>query len=204
MAREFSANFLKRVVHFRYWLRRLQGKERNAVPYHVIVQIRELLAHDNIREIHYWNVRSCLKRLNLPQYYDNTISIMARLRGCPLAILTPQQEKVLEDMFLQLQEPFQQMEGMRVNMLFYPYVIRKLCEIRGWWTMARVIPTLKSHQRIMGQDMAWRRICEWRGWPFTATPLWTAQDIHYPNHVVRGEPPMQTGESSRRLGPPAS
>lgn len=186
MARQFSREFYKRGVHFRFWLRRLQGKENHHVPFAVMEEIRQLFVHDNQREVHYWNVRDALKRLGHSQYYDNTISIMARLRGTPLAWLTPNQEQLLEQMFMTLQKPFEELEGQRVNMLSYPYVIRKLCEIRGWWKMAKVIPTLKSPGRIIMQDMAWRKICMVSGWPFMPTPLWTAQETRSPNHTLYG------------------
>lgn len=186
VSRSFSPDFQKRSVHFRFWLRRLQGKERHRVPFGVIENIRQLLVRDNQHEVHYWNVRDALKRLGCSQYYDHTISIMSQLRGTPLALLTANQERLLEEMFLQLRIPFLQLEGDRVNMLSYPYVIKKLCEIRGWWKMARVIPTLKSHTRIVMQDLCWRKICAAAHWPFIPTPLWTAQETRSPNHTVHG------------------
>lgn len=172
--RKFSDNFYKRVVHFRYWLRRLQGKERNKVTADVINKVRDLLINENKTAIHYWNIRNALRTLKLQKYYDNCVYIMSELRGKPLVNLSRNQENVLIEMFMSLKEAFSSLHQVRINMLSYPYLIKKLCEIKGWYNMARVIPTLKSHCRIVMQDELWRRICVYKGYRFIPTPQWTS------------------------------
>ena len=174
MARKLSSDFYKRVVHFRFWLKRLQGKERNNVTADDIQQVKQLLIKDNVRGVHYWNVRSCLQRLKMQRHYSHCVFIMSEIRGKPLVILTRNQEQVLVEMFMKLQEPFANLVNYRVNMLSYPYVLKKLCELKGWFNMARVIPTLKSGGRILMQDELWRRICESAGWRFIPTPQWSS------------------------------
>lgn len=173
MARGISTNFYKRVVHFKFWLKRLQGKEKHQVTEDVIVQVRDLLHKENCRGIHYWNVRNSLKKLGLQKHYRHVVYIMSRIRGKPLVLLTRNQEEILVNMFMQIQDVFISLANMRVNMLSYPYVIKKLCEIKGWFTMAKIIPTLKSHSRIIIQDDHWRQICVGRGWRFIPTAQWT-------------------------------
>lgn len=178
VARKLSGNFYKRVVHFKFWIQRVQGKERHNVTAEDILAVRNLLLKDNVRGIHYWNVRGCLQRLGLQRHYSHCVYIMSRLRGRPLVTMTRNQEQVLVEMFLRLQEPFSKLTLSRVNMLSYPYVLKKLCELKGWFNMARIIPTLKSGLRIMMQDDLWRKICEYNGWRFIPTPQWTSLETH--------------------------
>lgn len=175
--RKFSDNFYKRVVHFRYWLRRLQGKEKNKVTKEVIDKVRNLLINENKTAIHYWNIRNALRTLKLQKYYDNCTYIMTELRGKPLVNLSRSQETILIEMFLGLRESFVSLQKVRINMLSYPYVIKKLCELKGWHNMAKIVPILKSHCRIVMQDELWRRICIHKGFRFIPTPQWTSPDI---------------------------
>lgn len=174
MARKLSSDFYKRVVHFKFWMKRLQGKERNSVTATDIQRVKELLVKDGLHGIHYWNVRSCLQRLKMQRHYPHCVYIMSEIRGRPLVTMTRNQEQVLVEMFLRLQDPFASLVKYRVNMLSYPYVIKKLCELKGWFNMARIIPTLKSGGRIMMQDEMWRKICEFRGWRFIPTLQWSS------------------------------
>ena len=173
VARKLSDNFYKRVVHFRYWLKRIQGKERHRVTSQEIEQVRQLLLKENHQGIHYWNVKNCLHKLGLQRHYNHCVYIMSQLRGRPLVTMTRNQEQILVEMFMKLQDSFVLLSHTRVNMLSYPFVIRKLCELKGWFNMARIIPTLKSNLRIMMQDDLWRKICESKGWRFIPTPQWS-------------------------------
>jgi hypothetical protein len=181
MPRRFSPDFYKRIVHFKFWLKRIQGKERHKVTCEVVDNVKALLEKDNCRKVHYWAVRNALKRLGYERFYDHSVYIMSRIRGKPLVNMTKNQEEVLVQMFLELEPIFCILKNIRVNMLSYPYVIKKLCEIKGWHAMARIIPTLKSHTRIVMQDEMWRRICHEKGWTFTPTAQWTSLETRAPN-----------------------
>lgn len=172
-ARKLSPNFYKRMVHFRFWVRRIQGKEPNHVTTGDVEMVRQLLLKDNMIGIHYWNIRNCLQRLGMQRHYNHCVYIMSQIRGKPLVIMTKNQEQVLVEMFMGLQDSFSLLSQYRVNMLSYPYVLKKLCELKGWFNMARIIPTLKSNIRIMMQDDLWRRICEFKKLRFIPTPQWS-------------------------------
>jgi hypothetical protein len=175
-ARMFSNDFSKRLSHFRFWLKRIQGKERHHVTDQVIQDVRALLSQDNCRGIHYWTIRNALRRLGYQIFYDNTVYIMGKIRGTPLVMMTSSQEQQLIKMFLELQKAFEALHNRRVNMLSYPYLIKKLCELKHWHRMAKVIPTLKSRTRIIIQDELWHTICEYNKWPFIPTMQWTYLD----------------------------
>jgi hypothetical protein len=185
MARKLSNDFYKRVVHFRFWLKRIQGKEKHNVSGEVINQVKKLLVKENVQGIHYWNVRSCLQRLGMKQHYSHCVYIMSQIRGCPLVMMTKNQERVLVEMFIRIQQSFSCLESYRVNMLSYPYVIKKLCELKGWFNMARAIPTLKSESRLLMQDELWRKICIQSDWRFIPTPQWSILETRAPNNKPR-------------------
>lgn len=174
VSRKFSPDFHKRLTHFRYWLRRLQGKERNRITSGVIHQVKSHLKRLKVKGIHYWTVRNALRYLKLQKYYPHTVSIMAIIRGKPLFDLKAQHENALVDMFLSMQHCFGDLQGKRVNMLSYPYVIKKLCELKGWTHVSKVIPTLKTHGRIVNQDEMWKQICTLQKWKFIPTAQWSS------------------------------
>lgn len=173
VARKFSNDFHKRVLHFKYWLKRLQGKEKQVVPHEVISRIKTHIKVQNVKGIHYWIIRNALKSLGLQSYYPNTVSIMCSIRGKPLFKLDRKHEEELVSTFLSLQDVFSTLKSKRVNMLSYPFVIKKICELKGWKKLANVIPTLKSHSRLLSQDMMWREICTLKNWDFTPTAQWS-------------------------------
>lgn len=181
IARKYSPSCYKRLVHFKFWIKRLQGKEQNKVTASMIQEIKDLMIKDNYQGVHYWNTRNAMKRLGYSSYYDNTIYIMSRIRGTPLVQLTKKQESILIQMFLDIQPAFLQVSQGRANMLSYPYIIKKICEIKKWFNMARVIPTLKSHLRIHIQDELWKKVCILTNWKFIPTERWTLLETRAPN-----------------------
>lgn len=178
--RKYSNNFYKREVHFRTWLMRLQGKERRRVPGAVIDRVKEYMVADNITQTNYWVIRGLLKRLQLTRYYANVNQIGNAIRGFPAFRLSVSHEKELVRLFLSLRDVYDQISHERVNMLHYPYVIKKLCEYKGWLRMASAIPLLKSSSRIQVLDTLWKRICEIKGWAFQATALHSKLDTRNP------------------------
>lgn len=167
LPRTISDDFYKRTIYFREWLRRLQARERCRISSHDLDRVR---VHMGNSSCHYWNVKACLKILRLQRYYDHIVFIMKALRGTPLFEMTRTQEDRLVKLFCQLRPSFLQLAHERVNMLSYPYIISKLCELQGWTRVAKIIPTLKSTMRIKEQDELWYRICRSCGWQFIATP----------------------------------
>jgi hypothetical protein len=133
--------------------------------------IRDFYRKEHRTGIDYASVRRALKCLGLQKHYNHTVYIMKELRGRPLVTLSMAQEQKLLCRFLELKEVFECISDRRVNMLSYPYVIRKLCELEGWNRMAKIVPILKSFQRITSQDELWHEICNRKHWRFTPTPL---------------------------------
>lgn len=171
-----SVNQYKRSVFFKLWLKRLQGKEFNHVTRENIEDVRSLLKKEGIRGLHYLAVKKAMRQLGLTHLYRHTTYIMMNLRGVPLVHLTPNQETILIKLFMEIQQVFYDLPHCRVNMLSYPYLIKKFCELKHWTAMARVIPILKSYGRVVAMDFIWKEICRLKKWTFTATTQYSYLD----------------------------
>lgn len=169
LPREVSTNVHKRVNHFKYWIKRIQGKERNNIKKEDLQKIREEMHTRHMSELDYESVRDILKTLGLQKYYNNSYSIIRSITGDTMVNLTQDQEAKLINMFVAIQEPFYaNHKGYeRVNMLSYTYIIMKLCEILGWEDLAEALPKLKSRFKIHQQDLIWKTICDKLHWKFT-------------------------------------
>lgn len=166
LPRLHSAHFSKRLCFMKYWILRIQGKEACRITREELDSIQTELIRENRSSIDYELIKFLLRRLGMQRYYHHVVYIMKELSGHPLASLTASQEQILLRMFYQLQDVHLHR---RVNMLSYPYLIRKFCELRGWTAMARVIPMLKSSQRLMEQDRLWHSVCQQTRWRFIPT-----------------------------------
>lgn len=166
--RTHTTCWYKRCNHFRYWLARLQGKERNRLTSNILADIKSRLDQQHM-SYSYYHIRQCLKQLNLNRFYNNTYAIQRSLTGRGLFTLSHSQEKRLLNMFISIQPAFARHAGGRVNMLYYAYVLRKLTEILGWTTVARSLPTLKSPARIAQLDAVWKEVCQDAGLVFVRT-----------------------------------
>lgn len=161
-----SNNLYKRISHFRYWLDRLQGKERCHITHEEFQSIERLLLRRPSTTICDTTIRQILRELKLQRYYNNTYYIIRQLTGSALVEFDPPHETELMEMFRRIQLPFSSNRGIRVNMLAYPYLIRKFCEILGWEEIATQIYSMRSTEKLRQQDLIWRRICDELQWPF--------------------------------------
>ena len=131
--REISTNVYKRLNHFKYWIKRIQGKEKNTLDKYILNDIAKECEKRKISlgDLDYENTRDILKCLGLQKFYNNTYAIIRCLTGSALVDLTYDQEKKLIDMFVKIQEPFYEQHALseRVNMLSYTYILIKLCKI---------------------------------------------------------------------------
>jgi len=171
--RQVSTNIYKRCNHFKYWLKRIQGKEKNKITKEDLAVITQEIRSQHISEdyLNYHQIRSVLKKLKLQKYYINTFSIQRYITGEWILELTLAQEKVLLDMFVQIQESFQENSLGRVNMLSYTFILTKFCEILEWNDMATIIPSLKTRSKLYKQDQVWKEICNTLGWKFIRSVL---------------------------------
>lgn len=178
--RQYNPDFYKRIGHFKQWLYRLQGKEKNTVTATDIEKIQNFLKGENTKRICFWTIKNALRRLQMKHHYSHTAFIMKVIRGSPVFEMSSQQQNALIQMFVSLSDVYEQVVKQftktRVNMLSYPYIIRKLCELKRWNRVSKVIPFLKSHSSIIQQDQIWSLVCKLKGWTFIPTKPWSEID----------------------------
>jgi hypothetical protein len=174
--RKYNPGFYKRISHFKQWMYRFQGKERNKVTSEVITKVKSFLQQENTKGVSFWTIKNALRRLHLQRFYGNTGYIMKEIRGYPVFEMSSGQQEELVQMFISLSCVYENVVNIqtkyRVNMLSYPYIIRKLCELKKWNKVAKVIPFLKSYSSIINQDHIWCLVCKQKGWVFTPTRPW--------------------------------
>lgn len=163
--RKFNDNAAKRVVHFKNWVARLQGKERCNISSCQLDSLRDLTETYPSSMTEYEKIRLAMKELGLQKYYNNVYYVMRHIYGYSLVEFRKINEARLVALFMRIQEPFSRIQGGRTNMLTYQYLIRKFCELLGY-SLARYIPLLKSRPNLQKQDMIWQGICNELGLPF--------------------------------------
>lgn len=155
--RHMTTSASKRINHFKYWLQRLQGKERCKISRQ---ELEALSKYFQGRPIDYDSIRLGLKQLGLQKYYPNTYYLLHHFTGEALVDFSPEHEKQLVDMFVLIQPAFTRHAGTRVNMISYTYLIRKFSELLGWEDVVWSVPSMKSDANIYRQDALWKKICE--------------------------------------------
>lgn len=155
--RHLTPSSAKRVNHFKYWLQRLQGKERCRITPEEMTRLSNYLQDCNID---YQTIRTALKRVGLQKYYPNSYYLLRHFTGEALVEFTNQHEEQLVSMFLLIQSAFTRHAGTRVNMISYTYLIRKFSELLGWDDVVWSVPSMKSDANIHRQDVIWKKICE--------------------------------------------
>ena len=145
-----------KMTHLADWLNRFQSNENKSVPPEILVLIKNEIAKERIKDysrVTEEKVKRYLKRLKLSEYYDNTISIINRLIERPKFVLPANLRTKLEQMFSQIQIPFQLYKAPnRKNFLSYPYFLHKFFLILKLPEFSQYFPLLKSPEKLRQQD----------------------------------------------------
>jgi len=166
--RVYSSSSYKRSNLFKEYLRRIQGKERNKITATDVHVIRTEIEKRNISidALDHVILREILKHTRMQKLYNHLFFLLKELKGYSMVELSTSHCEILMKMFMVIQEAFGKYAGPRSNMLSYYYVIRKLCEIVKWTTIADCLPYLKSPQKVLQQDKVWEKVCISVGYPF--------------------------------------
>lgn len=166
--RSYAEDIVKRRNHFKYWLRRIQGKESHPLTPENMTEIKAYIEQQYDPSFHwdYNSMKACLRRMNHPEWYDHTYFILKMVCNKPFVDLTSYHEAILMEMFFVIQKPFAKHRTDRINMLNYAYILRKFTEIQGWVGLSEQIPYLKSHVKLFALDKIWRKICKDVGYQF--------------------------------------
>lgn len=169
--RRLTTYVYKRNNHFLDHLKRVQAKQTSAVKPEIISTVQNELRKERIlpgdARITTNKVRSILKKLKLQKHYTYVFQITSKLSGKAPPSLTPVQEEKLLEMFSSIQGPFDKhCPPNRTNMLNYSYILRKFCQILGWYDLMDYFPLLKSRSKVYSQDILWKKICAEASFPF--------------------------------------
>ena len=155
---------------FKEWLNQFQAKENAEIEESVYQCIINELSKKRIKDFSNLNrtiIREILRKLNLTKYYDNVTFIINKLNNIPAPKISYSLEKKLLFMFDMIEEiwPIVKPKN-RKNMLSYPYILHKLCELLEEDELLPSFPLLKSQDVLREQDRIWKRICDKLNWEF--------------------------------------
>jgi hypothetical protein len=175
--RDFTSFSYKRLGHFVNVVSSFQAKEASRIPFDILYCIMLLLVDEGVRSpahVTAERVRACLRRLNLVQHYRRITQIVCRITGLEPPTHTPEQEKVLANMFRVFSAEFDRSCGTlphirRVNMLSYKYLHYKFCELQGYDEFLPYIGLLKGRNNLAIQDEIFYHICTRLKWEFYPT-----------------------------------
>lgn len=168
--KEISYFSYKRINHYTEWLNQIQGKETTDIPEEVFEAILAELKKQRITDfktISRQKIKEILKKLKVNKYYEHIPFILNRITGNPNPYLSVELENKLKEMFALIQVPFLRHAPLiRKNFLSYSYVLHKFIQLLGQDSLLQYFPLLKSREKLMQQEVIWRKICEDLNWRF--------------------------------------
>lgn len=167
--RVFAQTPEKRLAHFRQWLSRLQAKNECSISPDELLLIQRELSKRSTETLEFTLMRAILRKLSFQRYYGHTHYLVRHFGGQPIIELTKDHEDILLRRFHDIQDEFAMLRGNRINMLSYPYLIKKFMELEGWGEAAAAIRPFKSSDRLRAQDRVWEKICKKKGYSFIST-----------------------------------
>lgn len=152
----------KKTNHFKDHLKRAQGRESTEIPQSVLESVRtELNKRTKDHSIiSVEEIRSVLKRLKLAHLYNHTVLLWSKVTGQSPPSMSDTQEAELMYLFSLLVPIWDNVKPSdRNNMLSYPYLLNKFCNILGYTDLAEHFNLLKSKDKLSQQDGMWEDIC---------------------------------------------
>jgi hypothetical protein len=163
----------KKTNRFMDQIRSMQGKENADVPIHVIQAVYDEImkeAYFDMEKLTTRHIKQYLKRTHFEKYYDHSAYILEHIKGAPPLDLTAEEEEIFYQMFLEIQEPFEeaakQVMPVRKSFLSYPYVLYKFAELLGMQEKLKYFQLLKSPDKLDVHDRIWHIICNKLNWPY--------------------------------------
>ena len=168
--KEISYFSYKRANHFSEWICQTQGKETTDIPEEVFDAILAELKKQRITDfktITRSKIKDILKKIKVNKYYEHIPFILNRITGNPNPYLSVELENKLKEMFASIQVAFLRHAPLiRKNFLSYSYVLHKFLQLLGQDSLLQYFPLLKSREKLMQQEVIWRKICEDLNWRF--------------------------------------
>lgn len=172
----------QRFTHFCNWIDKIQGKEEKIIPQSVLDSVRSEIYRERkdhcLETLTEKDIRRYLKkhrgRGNTDNYYDHSTKILWLVTGIQPLQMTPEMETNLQNMFMAIQEPFEQNKAKRHNFSSYAYILYKFCQLLGYNEFLPKFKLQKNEGLIYHHDRIWKKICEAmggeeKGWVFIKT-----------------------------------
>ena len=162
----------RRKNHYKEWLNQLQAKEITDIQPDVFSTIvLELNKHTNINNttMNRDRIQKILKKLGYNKYYEHIPFILNKVFNIDPPKIGRETEEILLEMFDSIQAAwdFCKPPG-RKNIISYPYVMYKSCELIERDDLLQYLPQLEP-PKIMEHDIIWQRICKYLKWEFYST-----------------------------------
>jgi hypothetical protein len=161
----------KRINHFREILAQFQAKESTNISENIIENIKKQIEKERISydELTNLKTKEILKKLGYNKYYEHISYIKEKL-GIKPPVMSIALEETLCNLFTEIQSPYSKYcPKERVNFLNYYYTIYKFCEMLNYREFLPYFPMLKDREKIIEQDIIWRKICKELDWKYIPT-----------------------------------
>lgn len=153
----------KRINYFTEWLMQIQASENVEIEESLLDSIKIELYKRNINDsskLNHSKLKTILKELDMPRYYEHIPLLISKICGTkPLSIPQDISDK-LKEMFMTIQEPYEELKGDRKNFFSYPYILYKFCEILGLHGYLHHFQLLKNREKLRNQDRLWEKIID--------------------------------------------
>jgi len=162
----------RRKNHYKEWLNQLQAKEVTDIPPDVFSNIvSELNKHKNMNNVIMTRDRmqEILKKLGYNKFYEHIPFILNKVFDIPPPRIGRETEDKLLEMFDSIQDAWEYCKPTgRKNIISYPYVMYKSCELIERDDLLEYLPQLEP-PKIIEHDIIWQRICRHLKWEFYPT-----------------------------------
>lgn len=148
--------------HFKDCLTYLQAKENTDVS-HVVEALEKERTRRNYtsEQLTGQLIRRWLSKLGFNKYYEHIPLIMFKMNGEKPPVMTVETENKLCQMFCDIRESWDKHKSpTRKNMLSYPYIIHKFCELLGLNEWLPRLKMLECKTYLHSNDRVWRLICK--------------------------------------------
>ena len=136
----------------------------------IMAYLYEKKGINDVSKITQKKVREVLKELKLRRLYDHSPQLLTKITGKLPPRMTPFQEEQVKLMFAAIQSPFSKhCPQDRINFLSYSYCLYKFCELMGYDKFLPCFQLLKGRDKLVKQDMIFRKICAELDWSFVAS-----------------------------------
>lgn len=164
----------ERINHFKEKLAQFQAKQHTHISDDILNVIREEMKKYRIKDpndLSKDKLTHILKKRGLSKYNEHNAYIRSVLTNKEMKLtLTPEQERLLETRFIQLQEPWEKYRPQnRTNFLNYEYTFYKLFQLEELDEFMPLCKLPKSTTILREHDIIWKKFCQELNWSFIST-----------------------------------